>query len=87
MNIIQISQEIQKSWVEIHLCPKAKNDCHCANFHKTDAYSTTSVMNSHTHLQENPTNGLVIKLQTDGPIDGKMWSPHKMFSFHFVKNA
>jgi len=41
MNIIQISQEIQKSQVEIHLYPYAKNDCQCANFHKTDAYSTT----------------------------------------------
>jgi hypothetical protein len=45
------------------------------------------VMNSHTHFQENPTNGLVTTLQTDGLIDGKTWSPHKMFSFHFVKNA
>ena len=47
------------------------------------------VMNSHNEFQENPTNGLVTnsKLYRDGLMDGKTWSPHKMFSFHFIQNA
>lgn len=41
----QISTEILRSWVEIHLCPLVNYGCHKAAFHGSQACKTTFYKN------------------------------------------